>query len=440
MGKPVVSRFLRGALLLGACLAFADCAEQGALTAASHAIAENAAYKDAREADTSTAWRNYIQQYPEDHVGEARRKLAEALWRDAKGLNAASAYIQFIQENPDSPRADEARAQARRLLAAGQGTEKDYDDFLSLPGKGRIADVLRGLEDIRRQAALKADSKDAYEIFAAQYPRSQGTTDVRALLIKQEFADAKALGTRLSLGFFARRFHDSSQAAQARALLDKLPPAEDVGDAGAFIGELPKMRKASRALRWRECFESLARREKAVVNPYGRKAENIRGLLRDLAATNAEPDDVCARSPAVPASRRALVAKAIRAMTLLAQRQSEIAELSAAPDAIAQKALDLQSQAAALRDKAESTDLEMQAFVGYSPADPEDPKAVASKIAREAMRRIKGVAQSAGGASASSAEEAESLLDLMARQQALLIEIIASNESDGAVQAAREGE
>jgi hypothetical protein len=318
---------------------------------------------------------------------------------------------------------------AKLHLLQGEATESDYEVYLDkYADPAASADVRRALMDFRLAAAKQAEGPGAAAYFIAQYA---GTTEAARLsshLSAKEFERAKKLKTRLALEFFLKRFPESAHAEQAQSLLAELPRAEPVQDDGSAGELLPKLRGASAALRGQECLNVLADSVRASGDPYGAAAEAVRSQF--AAATDSADIAACRDAHmSVPAPSRALVSAAVRALVQISQRRARLGALFQAPDALNVKSRKIGKTAAQLAETAEAFDLEMQAYYGFMPADPDKPQEKASKDASEAGRRAQRAYElTQGGVIAARKKDAGEVIDLLNAQEDLLVKVIAYHE------------
>jgi hypothetical protein len=396
----------------------------------------------AQAAGTQQAWGDFVSKYPVDKNPQcddcrtADRNYKDALSREenelrqAEATGTAAAYLAFLSARAaGNPHYAQAQDAARGLLAKGEGEEEDYETFFAkFPGDGRLADVRRGLRRLRYRAAKRARDADACGLFLAEYPGTPEAEQLKPTCERLEFETARRMKTRLALEFFLKRFPDSAQAGAASELLAGLPRAETVVDDGGALELLPRLREASAELRASECAAVLADSERAAGDPAGASAEKVRddfaGFLRSGDVS------VCVgRSLAIPASSRASAAGAIRALAKVSQRQMRLASIFDGTQALADKARQIGQTAAQLAEQAESFDLEMQAYYGFMPADPDKPQEKAAKDAKEAERRAhRAYDEAEGGDVAAKKAAAAEVLRLMDDQKKLLVKIIAYYE------------
>jgi cell division protein FtsN len=80
-------------------------------------------WESARKADTSQAYTEFLERYPQgDFTSQARARVAdlkeEADWKTALGSDTVQAYQRFIEQHPGGARADEARIRIENLNLA----------------------------------------------------------------------------------------------------------------------------------------------------------------------------------------------------------------------------------------------------------------------------------------------------------------------------------
>jgi hypothetical protein len=172
----------------------------------------------------------------------------------------------------------------------------------------------------------------------------------------------------------------------------------------------------------------LAELVKKTGEPYGAAAERLRGEF--AAASNSDDIAACRNARLkVPEGAKALVGSAVRSLALLSQRRMKLSSLFSGEDVLTAKSRKIGKTASGLSETAEAFDLEMQAYYGYMPADPDKPQEKASKDAAEAVRRARRAFElSQGGLVAEKKSEAADVVGLMNAQEDLLVAIIAEHE------------
>jgi hypothetical protein len=399
-------------------------------------------YLKAQSAGTLQAWSDYVKKYPpKEHPNcedcqAAQKSLDAALakekddWTTAQNAGTAAAYLDFLSNRASaSPYYESAQSALIDLLKKGQAEEGDYLAYLNKrPDDAKASEVRRALLIFRYGKAKAAPEPGAAAYFESQYPGTSEAAKLAPHWAAKEFEKAKAARSRLALEFYLKRFPDSARAGEAQSLLAGYPHADPIADNGEAIELLPKYRQVSAALRGQECIEVMAGLIRATGDPYGAAAEKIRGDFSSAAS----PSDIDACRDAemrVPNASRALVGAAVRSLVALSQRRARLGSLFSGPEQVAGKARNIGRTASQLSEASEAFDLEMQAYYGYMPADPDNPKAKASKDAAEAVRRAKRAFDlTSGGAVASKKKEAAETIDLMNAQEELLVKVIAYHE------------
>lgn len=394
----------------------------------------------AQNANTVDAWGSFVKKYPlKDNPNcpectTADRTYKDLLGRDTADWNAAqnagtvSAYLDFLDSHGSSPNAGAAVDAARALLAKGQGGEEDFVRFLEkFPDDPKSSEVRRGLQDLRAAAVKEGRAPEACDLFLAEYPGTEGAGRLRATCEKFAFEGAKKMRTRLALEFFLKRYPDSSRADAVQEMLSGLPHSALPASDADFVALIPKIRESSRDLRAQECLGALADAVRASGDPLSAAAEKARAEY--LSSAQGGDGDLCRRRFVVPASARATVAAAVQALATTYQRQSRLAAAFDMTERLAAKAREIGGTSAQLAEESEAFDLEMQAYYGFMPADPDKPQEKASKSAKEAERRARRAFEitQSGSIAAKKAQAAE-VLRLMDDQAKLLTKIIAFYE------------
>lgn len=412
-----------------ALLTLVGCAEQGVVDDASVAYSERYDFNRAAKAGTSAAWQQFLYKYPQSSSRDkAKASYDEAVWKETQLQNTARAYLDFLDGNPDSSHAADARAVAGRLLTEGVGSEQDFTDFLRTnPDAPEARSLRQALMKVRYNTARTGTSADA-ALFVAQYPGTREAGELLPQVQEKEFSDAESNGTRLAYEFYAKRYPGSSYAAKASSRASGMPRSEAGGDAEGALRLLPKLRAASPDLRAQECRVAMAAAVKKAGDLYGAEAERARGRLRGAYRNN--DTEGCAGKTAVPERSRAVVGSAVRALAELSRRQARLANAFAASEGLSSKAAEIADSAARLADESESFELELEAYFGSMPADPEHPEEKASNHAKEGERLARKAADAGqDSAFAERKSAAGEVLRKMDEQMALLTRVIAYYET-----------
>ena len=97
---------------------------------------QEAAWQEAREADTITAYEAYVEEYGDSQqANDAQQRIralrAAELWQETRQAGTVKAYQRFLQQFPGTPEAEEARARLAELERqnewAGLRTSGDID-------------------------------------------------------------------------------------------------------------------------------------------------------------------------------------------------------------------------------------------------------------------------------------------------------------------------
>jgi hypothetical protein len=407
-----------------------------------------AAHDDFLKADaagTTQAWGDFVQKYPVgknpdcEECRTADRKYKEALareegdWARAQDAGTAAAYLAFLSGRAATvPHFAQAQDAARDLLAKGEGEEDDYRAYFDkFPGDPRFSDVRRGLRRARYRAAKRTRDADSCELFLAEYPGVAESEQLKPVCERLEFEEARRMKTRLALEFFLKRFPESAQAAAATDLLSGLSRGDPASADGGILDLLPRLRESSAELRAYECSAIMADSVREAGDPAGAAAEKVRDEF--AAFVRSGDASVCGgRVMTIPSSTRASASAAVSALAKLSQRQMRLASIFDGTESIAAKARQIGQTSAQLAEQAESFDLEMQAYYGFMPADPDKPEEKAAKNAQEAERRAhRAYEESEGGGVAAKKAAAAEVLRLMDDQKKVLLRIVAYCERPG---------
>ncbi|MHB2026551.1 MAG: hypothetical protein ACYCPQ_07925 [Elusimicrobiota bacterium] len=427
--------FLRGVLLAGFFpLIFSACAlEQD--------------FQKAQVDNSLHAWTDFTHKYPVSQHPDcedckiAQQNYEQALaslngeWKQAQSKGTASAYIEFMgNHSADNPYYQKARDKALDLLNQGSGKASDYLSYLSkYPGDAAAEGLRKKLMNVRLKNALNSGDEAGYYLIMAEYPGTAAASRVRRLFEKAEFNNAQNMGTRIAYEFFLRRFPNAPQADAAKTDLAKMSaPARVAYDANA-LKLLSHLREAAPALQGQECLALLAAMIKAQADPYGEMAERIRNRFNS-GTDGVLPAPCRNRAMTIPSAHREIVANAVTALASLSRRQEAFNSTFLPAQSIADKARAIGKSAFDLSQDAEAFDLEMQAFYGYMPADPDHPHKKAASEAKEAQRRAKEAFElSRSGAVGAEKKKAKKIADLMNGEGDLLIKIIAYYEKPAEV-------
>jgi len=404
--------------------------------------AEHDDFVKTQSSGTLQAWSDYVKKYPvKEHPGcddciAAQKAYDAALakekdeWSQAQSAGTASAYLDFLSNrSASSPNYEAAQAALLDLLKKGQAEEGDYLAYLNKRGDDAPAgEARRALLIFRYGKAKAADGPGAAAYFESQYPGTPEAAKLAPHWAAKEFEKAKAAHSRLALEFYLKRFPESARAEEAQSALASYPRSEPVADDGQALELLPKYREVSASLRGQECVAVMAGLIRATGDAYGAAAERIRAHFSSASSPSDIPECRDAQLR-VPNASRAVVGAAVRSLVLLSQRRARLDAMFAGPEQVSAKARNIGKTASQLSEASEAFDLEMQAYYGYMPADPDNPKQKASKDAAEAVRRAKRAYDlTQGGFMAAKKKEAGETIDLMNAQEELLVKVIAFNE------------
>jgi len=404
----------------------------------------NQDFQTAQVENSLQGWANFTQKYPvANHPDcdvckaaqqnyEAALSAQKAQWEQAQDENTPAAYLRFMNKNsPNDPHYEAARQDALSELEKGHGAEEDYARYLArYPEEPAASRLRKALAKLRFQKAIASDNASAEAFFVAEYPRTSLGAEMKRRLESAEFKNARGMDTRVAYQFFLKRFPEAPERAQVEAGLAQLPAAVEVTNDGSALDLLPRLRQASPALRNEECLSLFSATMDDAGDPYGAKAEGARNEFLSGQQSESGLPEVCADTRmGVPQAHRSLVSSALRALARLSQREQSLSRIVPDPAATIEQAKDIGKSADDLSQQAESFDLEMQAFYGYMPADPDKPTEKASKDAKEAERRARRAYEIASRDERDSkGSGAEAVLSLMERQADLLTRIIAYYE------------
>ncbi len=140
-----------------------------------------AAYREARGADTLQAWTRFLSQHPDSpRAAEAEERAAalreEAAYRTALERDDASGYQAFLDHFPGSGRAPEIGARLR--LAQEARTRAVVERRAREQEQGRRAEAYA--------QAKKLDTPEAYRMFLTIYPDAPEAADARKRMKKSE--------------------------------------------------------------------------------------------------------------------------------------------------------------------------------------------------------------------------------------------------------------
>jgi hypothetical protein len=284
------------------------------------------------------------------------------------------------------------------------------------------------MAEARARLVRRSGDPVACAQFEAGYAGSAQAAKLQPACEELEWQAARKSRTRLALEFYLKRYPGSARAAEAQKLLAALPRVAAPGDAVDALELLPQVRATNPALRGYECLQALAADMRASSDPMSRQAEDERAKV--FGALRSQDPSRCWRDMTVPAAHRADVGAAIRALGSIYQRQARLAAVFGNNDKLADQAREIGGSSAKLASDSEAFELELQAYFGYMPADPDNPKEKASKSAQDAERRAHRAYELAeGGALKSKRDEAAQVLRAMDGEADLLTRVIAYYET-----------
>jgi hypothetical protein len=179
------------------------------LALASGCDRQEAAWQEAREADTITAYEAYVAEYADgDQVGEAERRIralrAAELWEQTREAETVEPYRRFLEQFPDSGQAEEARTRLEQINRQNEWatlrTSSDVDALRAFAA--RYAGQPVGQEAEQRVEELeRAQAREQARLEAERAEEAARTHRVQlAALRSREVAQngASALETRLA--------------------------------------------------------------------------------------------------------------------------------------------------------------------------------------------------------------------------------------------------
>ncbi len=398
------------------------------------------AFKRAQEENTLDAWSAFVNEYPpaahpgcEDcREGKAiydrmRRAKEDRDWSQAQARGTVGTALDFMASRPrGSPHYAEAKRLAAKRLGEGRGGQEDFLRYLRLFPDGTEAPALwKGLMRRRYEAAESSGDPNEWELFMSEYPGTSAAARIERKLAAVYFKGARRLGTRLAYEFILKRFPASSEAGEARSALAAFSGPKPVAGPDGVLKLLPKLRDAMPSLKKHECLSLLAATVRAAPNPYGARAEKVRGSFLD-AAPGDLPGPCRDMKLHVPSSKRKTVANAVQALIEIERRKRDVAAAAASVDGVVSEIRELGKNSDQLAHDAEAFDMKLQALYGYMPTDPYHPRRSSWKIAEAAEQRAKTAFGLIHDAPAMKA--VERLMGLMEGQSDLLINVIALYE------------
>lgn len=402
----------------------------------------NADFEKARAENTLQSWDAFLKVHPYvqgDNCGRcnaAYDRYNQLLqreqddWAAAQSQNTAAAYLEYVSARKpgSSPHYDEAMAKARELLSPDKATPDDYQAYLAMyPADPKAPAMRHGLMRARARKVRESGSADACAQFMAAYPGTEEAAKLKPTCERFEYQAAQTMRTRLALEFYLKRFPQSAEAAGAQKLLASLPRAAVSGETEQALDMLPRVREASADLRSNECLQALSAQVQASGDPMSAKAEDARAQFFDY--MNGKDTPLCQGEMSVPDSARAIVGSAIRTLALVRQHQARLASAFDKNAKLSDQAREIGGSASKLAADSEAFELELQAFFGYMPADPDKPQEKASKSAKDAeLRAHRAFELAQNGSFSSKKESAAEVLRLMDSEAQLLTRVIAYYE------------
>ncbi|HEX2123376.1 MAG TPA: serine/threonine-protein kinase [Thermoanaerobaculia bacterium] len=216
-------------------------------------LEETVAFELAVEHESDTGLREFLKMWPdgrhhleaEIRLVAAKQRAADDAFAQAVAADSYAAFRDFIARFPASSHVDDAKRLAAERLAfetaTADDTEEAWEAYLAKWGgdahamEGRVRlERAKAREEEAYKAALEAKSVAAWEEFLAKHPH--GKRNARAERNRREavaFDEARA-GGRAALQEFLRRFADGLLSKDAQRLLRQMQDAEDFEQAEAM--------------------------------------------------------------------------------------------------------------------------------------------------------------------------------------------------------------
>ena len=210
------------------------------------AACRDPAYNLASKRDTVDAWREFIAQNPNDeHVQDARDRLAELELIEAQKVHTVLAYKRFLEEFGDTDSAPTARKLLEGLrfnAAMEKGTAQALRQFLrDHPDGAHRAEVEKQLATLEIREVLASDDPRALAAVSAGH---QDDPRVEAASLKLDdvaFAQARSAQAWMTylVDFPAGRHRDEAKQRLLSLELDGLLVSGDVAGAKALAARSP---------------------------------------------------------------------------------------------------------------------------------------------------------------------------------------------------------
>lgn len=213
-------------------------------------LEETVAFELAVEHESDTGLREFLKMWPdgrhhleaEIRLVAAKQRVADEAFAQAVAADSYAVFREFLARFPASSHVDEAKRLATERLAfetaTADDTEEAWEGYLAKWGGDAHADEARvrlertkAREEEAYKAALEAKTVAAWEAFLAKHPH--GKRNARAERNRREavaFEEARA-GGRAALQEFLRRYPDGVLAKDAQRQLRHLQDADDYAQA-----------------------------------------------------------------------------------------------------------------------------------------------------------------------------------------------------------------
>jgi hypothetical protein len=155
---------------------------------------QQAAWQEARDADTITAYEAYVQEYGDSlQASEAEQRIrvlrAAELWKQTRQAEAVEPYQRFLEQFPDSQEADQARARLAEIERQNEWealrTSTDIDALRSFAG--RYGDYPVGQEAQQRITDLEeAQAREQAQLEAERAEEAARTHRVQLAALRSE--------------------------------------------------------------------------------------------------------------------------------------------------------------------------------------------------------------------------------------------------------------
>ncbi|GMU59157.1 MAG: hypothetical protein AMXMBFR34_09200 [Myxococcaceae bacterium] len=204
------------------------------------------AYTMASKRDTVEAWREFILQNPKDeHLEDARDRLAELELSEAQKVHSVVAYKRFLEEFGDTDSAPAAKKLLESLrfnAAMEKGTAQALRQFLrDHPDGAHRAEVEKRLAELEIKEVLAGDDLKALAAVTAGHPEDPRAEAAALKLDDVAFAEARTSGAWMAYlaDFPAGRHRDEARVRLLSLELDGLLVSGDLKAARALAAKSP---------------------------------------------------------------------------------------------------------------------------------------------------------------------------------------------------------